>query len=44
VTSSAGSCAAGFGYIPTPIQVPGAADPKGVHLSQIVRSCIRLRS
>jgi CubicO group peptidase (beta-lactamase class C family) len=33
----------GFGYIPNPIQFPGAADPKAVHLSQIVRSCIRLR-
>ena len=34
----------GFGYIPTPIQYPGAADPKGVQLSALVRSCIRLRS
>jgi CubicO group peptidase (beta-lactamase class C family) len=34
----------GFGYIPLPIQYPGAADPKAVHLSTIVRSCIRLRS
>jgi len=34
----------GFGYIPMPIQYPGAADPKGVQLSMLVRSCIRLRS
>jgi hypothetical protein len=34
----------GFGYIPMPIQYPGAADPKGVQLSTLVRSCIRLRS
>lgn len=34
----------GFGYIPNPIQYPGAADPKGVQLSTLVRSCIRLRS
>jgi hypothetical protein len=34
----------GFGYIPMPIQFPGAADPKAVHLSSLVRSCIRLRS
>jgi CubicO group peptidase (beta-lactamase class C family) len=34
----------GFGYIPMPIPYPGAADPKGVHLSALVRSCIRLRS
>jgi len=34
----------GFGYIPNPIQFPGAADPKAVHLSALVRSCIRLRS
>jgi CubicO group peptidase (beta-lactamase class C family) len=34
----------GFGYIPNPIQFPGAADPKAVHLSSLVRSCIRLRS
>jgi CubicO group peptidase (beta-lactamase class C family) len=33
----------GFGYIPMPIQYPGAADPKGVQLSTLVRSCIRLR-
>lgn len=33
----------GFGYIPMPIQYPGAADPKGVQLSALVRSCIRLR-
>jgi CubicO group peptidase (beta-lactamase class C family) len=33
----------GFGYIPMPIQYPGAADPKGVHLSTVVRSCIRLQ-
>ena len=34
----------GFGYIPNPVQFPGAADPKAVHLSSLVRSCIRLRS
>ena len=34
----------GFGYIPMPIQYPGAADPKGVQLSTLVRPCIRLRS
>jgi hypothetical protein len=34
----------GFGYIPMPMQYPGAADPKGVQLSTLVRSCIRLRS
>ncbi|MFZ0045338.1 MAG: hypothetical protein WAL16_05845, partial [Streptosporangiaceae bacterium] len=34
----------GFGYIPLPMQYPGAADPKAVHLSQLVRSCIRQRS
>jgi CubicO group peptidase (beta-lactamase class C family) len=34
----------GFGYIPMPIQFPGAADPKAVHLSQLVRYCIRMRS
>lgn len=33
----------GFGYIPLPMQYPGAADPKAVQLSKLVRSCIRVR-
>ncbi|RWZ59486.1 class A beta-lactamase-related serine hydrolase [Labedella populi] len=30
-----------FGYIPTPMQLPGGADPKAITLSQTIRSCVR---
>ena len=33
-----------IGYLPDPIQFPGAADQKAVHLSPLARSCIRHRS
>jgi CubicO group peptidase (beta-lactamase class C family) len=29
-----------FGYIPTPMQLPGGADPKAIKLSEVARGCI----
>jgi CubicO group peptidase (beta-lactamase class C family) len=30
-----------FGYVPASLQLPGGADPKGLHLNQIARSCLQ---